>query len=86
MSGTRTHTRGRAHRHARRRLGYWVLEVTGTALVTFTAAGSGAVAVNAPGWAQRLPPTGVAVLSATFVAALVQTRPRRWRRGVEQGV
>lgn len=66
----------------RRWQGYWVLEVTGTALATFTAAGSAAVAVTATGWAQRLPSTGVAVLSATTVAALVRTGPRRWRREV----
>jgi len=79
---TRTRAHSQARRRARRRQGYWVLEVTGTALATFTAAGSAAVAVTATGWAQRLLPTGVAVLSAVVVAALVRTRPRRWRREV----
>lgn len=75
-------TRTRAQ--AWRRQGCWVLEVTGTALASFTVAGSVAVAVTATGWAPRLLPGAVAVLSAVVVAALVRTRPRRWHRSASR--
>lgn len=63
----------------RRRQAWWVLEVLGTTLTGFAAAGAVAVAVGRDGWASRIAPLALAVAALLLVVLLVRTRPRRWR-------
>lgn len=72
----------RWRRRGRRRQIWWALEVLGTAVAAFTAAGSVALAARAEGWWSRLAPLAVAVGTAMLLALLVTSRPRRWRREV----
>lgn len=60
---------------------WWGLEVLGTTLAGFAAAGALGVAASREGWGARVVPIALAAVALLLVFLLVRTRPRRWRIG-----